>query len=412
MPRPLPPLLLITLIALLLASPVTRAQHDPLSGWPDWVRDSMQAESRRMKFRAVATPDDALRSKLPGKPADPEAFDGGWYFASDIKAQSPLECYIFTGSMDLASLANLMAETNIETITDTHGPLVTRQIFHTGSGEVAGMPYLALEWLYTVKSETQNMVAFTKVRAATKGEVSIACAHNYLGYRDTFARAFAEFVSNAEYADDTPAPYFEEIAQIDVTGLGTGVAYNSYTIDEDGDIKMYAVESSLMATDPATLITSDSYSITYSTPNGQLINAIDISLENGEITSDLRLELNDDDLWVSSGTLQGKTFEAVLDGARSPTSELQQIDMARELFSGDETTKTAHLWIPGIDPSRLLESTMTRDATAEQQAIMTMGPMTATGRFDDEGLLEESDMTIGPVTINLRRIWTNGSFSR
>ena len=47
--------------------------------------------------------------------------------------------------------------------------------------------------------EDQLMVGFTKVRAATKGEVSLVCAHNYLGYRETFADAFGEFITSAEY---------------------------------------------------------------------------------------------------------------------------------------------------------------------------------------------------------------------
>jgi hypothetical protein len=358
MPRHLLP---AVLGALLLATTAARAAETmPMDNWPEWVREAMQAEVRRLKFRSVETPDDSISSKLPGKTATPEALDDGWYFVSDIKAESPLECYLFTSSRDLAALTDAIAEANIEAV-GQQGSVSNRQFYYADAGEVAGMPYLALEWLYTIQTDTQTMVGFTKVRAASKGEKAFVCAHNYLGYRDSFARAFETFVANAEVADDTPAPFYEEIARVDMNAPGASVSYVSYTADDDGDIRVYLAEASLTAVDAATITTSDSYTITYSLPDGELINAYSITAENEEISANLSLNRDDAGDWVSGGTLQGKELAYVIDGNQQPSSEWQQLAMARDLFAGSDDVATTHVWLPTLDPTQFLVATLQRD---------------------------------------------------
>ena len=401
---------LAVLCALLLGTSAVYADGVSMDGWPAWARDSMQAEMKRMKNRTVVTPDDAIRSKLPGKPATPQPMEDGWYFSSDIKAESPLECYLFTSSRDLATLTDVMAEANIEAVAGSHDRVSNRQVFHTEAGEVAGMPYLALEWLYTVERDSEVLVGFTKVRAATKGERAYVCSHNYLGYRATLAKAFATFVENATPADAGPAPFYEEIARLDMNGMGTGVTYASYRRDDDGGIRMDMVESSLMPVDAATVASSDAYTISFSRPDGELINAYDVSVENGEIASNMELNRNAEGNWTSSGTLQGKELAYEIDGAMQPASEWRQLTLARNLFAGDATSVNALVWIPGIDPTQFLEATMTRDdAEVERQAIMTLGPLSYAGRFDASGNLASADMTVGPVTINVERVWSRGA---
>jgi hypothetical protein len=403
--------LLVALSTLLLgASPAAADATASLDSWPAWVGDAMTAEAGRLDYRSVADPDDSVRGRLPGKPEVPRPIEGGWYFISDIGAESPLECYLFTSSRDLATLTDVIAEANIEAVAGSHDKVGARQIFHTEAGEVSGLPYLALEWLYTLERDGQVLIGFTKVRAATKGERAFVCAHNYLGYRDTLARAFTEFVSGTEIADATPAPFYEEIARLDLNGLGTGVTYVSYTTDADGGIRIYTAEASLMPVTAATIATSDSYTISVSSPDGELRNAFEISVENGELISNLSLRRNDEDTWISGGTFQGKELAYEIDGASQPASEWQQLAMARSLFTGDDTSISTRIWMPGIDPTQFMEATMTRDdADVAGQAILTLGPLSYTGRFDESGNLFDASMAIGPVTIDIERIWSRGS---
>ncbi len=408
----MPRRLFLILLGALLFTATRAAETTPIDGWPEWVREAMQVEARRLKFRSVETPDDSLRSKLPGKAAKPAAIEDGWYFLSDIKAESPLECYLFTSSRDLAALTSTIADANIEAV-GQQGSIGNRQIYYADGGVVAGMPYLALEWLYTVQTDAQMLVGFTKVRAATKGEKAFVCAHNYLGYRESFAQAFDEFVSNAEVADDTPAPFYEEIARIDMNAPGASVSYIAYTADDEGDIRAYIAEATITAVDAATVTTSDAYTITYSLSSGELINAYSITAEDGEISANLSLNRGDDGDWVSSGTLQGKDLAYTIDGTQQPSSEWEQIAMARELFAGDEDVASALVWLPTLDPTRFVDATLRRDdAEVERQAIMTLGPLTYTGRFDASGNLADADMTVGPVALRVARIWSQGSVLR
>ena len=406
-----PILTLLALAALSLATTMARADDTAsLDGWPAWVHEAMDAEAKRLKYRELTTPDESVTARLPGKAQDPAPMEGGWYFVSDIKAESPLECYLYTSSMDLATLTDVVAEANIEAVAGSADNVANRRVFHTSAGEVAGMPFLALEWLYTVQRDDQVMVGFTKVRAAAKGENAILCNHNYIGYRDTFAKAFAEFAESLQATDNTPAPFYEEIAKLNMNGLGDGVSYTSYTVDEDGDIRMYSAEASIMPVDPSTISTSDSYRISFAAPTGETISAYSIGVENGEITVNMDLERNDEGTWVSSGVMQEKELSFDIDAAQEPTSEWAQLAMARDLFASDDSSVNALIWMPAIDPTKFLEATMTRDdAEVERQAVMTLGPLSYTGRFDTSGNLVDADLAIGPVVINIERIWSEGS---
>jgi len=408
-------LLSIAIIIIVLATADSHAvpNEQTLESWPDWVSEAMAKETKRLKFRTVEISDGSFSSKLPGKPGTPEAFEGGWYFPSDIKTESPFECYIWNTSMDMATLASLMAENSIENLASNYGDISERTIFDIDAGEVAGIPYLALEWLYLVQGDTQALAAFTKVRAAVKGNMAFACIHSHLGYRETFAKGFAEFVSNAVYEDTSPVPYYEEIAKIDMAGMGSGIAYTSFSIDEDGDIKMDITEASITAVNPSTIVTGDSYTISYMQPDGALINSHSISVENGDITGNLTLQYGENDMWISSGTTQGKEINVEIDGTLMPTSELEQIAMAKELFAGDETSFSAQVWGAEMDPTQFIETTMTRDdAEVPRQAILTLGPLEITGRFDADGNMRDADIVVGPASIEIHRLWSNGSLER
>lgn len=404
-------LLLPGLGALLLAATTTNAGDTAsLDEWPAWVRDAMAAEAGRLKYRDVHDSDAGISVRLPGKAQDPQPMEGGWYFVTDVDAGSPVECYLYNSSKDLAALVNVVAEANIEAVAGSPDNVGNRRVFHTSAGAVAGMPYLALEWLYTVQQGEQTMVGFTKVRAATKGDQALLCNHNYLGYRDTFAAMFTEFVESTGVAHDSAAPFYEEIAQLDMNGFGNGVTYTSFATDDEGDIRMYSVEASLVPVDPSTISTSDSYSISFTSPTGELINAFSIGVENGELSVNMNLERNDEGTWLSSGMLQGKDVVFEIDGSLQPTSEWTQLAKARDLFAGDAASTSALVWMPSIDPTQLLEATMTRDdAEVERQARVTLGPLSYTGRFDASGNIEEADMAVGPVSINIARIWSQGS---
>lgn len=412
MPAGIRLVLLIACATVALSTKNVQAEYTRgTEGWPEWVTESMANEARKPKLRKVKLPDDTLSTQIPGEPDEPQAIDSGWYFPSDIKAESPLECYIYTTDLDMSSLTNYLAETNIEAIGDTYGTVDNRTIYHVDAGATHGYPYMALEWLYTVTGETQTLVAFTKVRVAVKGNIALACTHNAIGYRETFATAFEGFVASTEYPGPDNPPYYEEIATMDINGMGFGVVYTSFSLDEDGDTKEHVVESTLLPMAASSLMFTDSVSYSYSTPDHELISARHVDVENGEITNNLTLQRNEDGDWVSSGTLQGdKPFEKIIDGAQTPGSDLGMITMTRELFAGEEQSITTKMWIPTADPTRFLDASLTRDdAEIERQGTVSLGPINVSGSFDESGNMTDGKMSFGPLTVDIKRVWSNGS---
>ncbi len=415
MPRNLHTLCLACAV-LLLSLSEARAQQ-PLDDWPDWVQKRMQDEAGKLTFSRVDVPDDTVTVSLPGKPDAPQAIDDGWYLSTDIDAGSPLECYVVLGARDLATVTHTMAKISSEAVAAQHGEISQRYFHFVDGGEVTGMPYLALEWIYTIKNaDEQLLVGFTKVRAATKGQRTFVCTHNNLGYRDTFAKAFDGFVANASIPDATRAPYYEEIVKVDMNGIGSGIVYVAYfppdSTNNENLTEIRISESALMPVDASTVMTSDSTSVTLEDPAGVVDSAVEIAVENGEITRDLDLWRDEekDFNWAVSGTLQGKEIAAEIDGDLKPAGALRQLEMAREVFAEGGNSVDALVWIPSADPTRFLTATMTRDdAETAQQAILQLGPLSYVGRFDDDGNMYDATMSIGPIKIGMERIWSHGS---
>ena len=381
-----------------------------MDGWPDWVVKEMAKETRKTKPRDVKMPVDNISTRLPGKVSPPQAIEDGWYLLSDIKAGTQLECYIYSTSLDLAGVTQLLAEQSIQaTITANQGTAHTPFTHYIDAGEVNGYPFLALEVLTTIETETQTVVGFTKVRAAVKGEKALACVHSQIGYRESFAKIFSDFVANTDIQGPETEPYYEEISDLNFNGLGSGISYYSFTEDEDGDTVGYVIEAALIAVDQNNITANDTLTISYITPDHELINVIDVEVENGELTRRMALQRNDEGTWIASGTFQGKEISNEIDGALSPATDAMWIAATRDLFQQETTSVTLDTWVPSIDPTRLLAATIQRDdEEVAGQAKISLGPLEYVGRFDTDGNLLEATLPMGPIVIDTKRLWSKG----
>ncbi len=403
----------VTLFLLACTLTVPGHAQQSIDDWPEWIQKIMvkEAGKRTMKPKTVATPDDALTFTMPGKPDAPVEIDGGWYFASDIKAEVPFECYVFTDEMDLASLLTTVADINIESNAENNdnGKVGNKSVFFHDAGAIDDVPYLALEWSYTIGEAPNMLVGFTKVRAAIDGEIAVACSHNYLGWRDTFEKAFEMFVRSADYERRSPEPYYAEIITSALGEQNIGVTWGSYTLDADGDTEIRLYDSSLIPVDAGTLQTGDTSTLQFSTPDGYVINEYVASVENGELMTQLELGYRDES-WVVSGTVQGKELDIVLDSQQPLLSSLGQQRAARDLFAGDDDETSFELWLPEADPSRILSASIARnDADVARQAMLKLGPLEMLAIIDDIGSVESATMQVGPAELSMQRVYVTGS---
>ncbi|MDJ0926712.1 MAG: hypothetical protein QNJ73_03590 [Gammaproteobacteria bacterium] len=402
-------------VALASAAPAAVADDGATAnnGWPQWLADAMGEENLRIRIRKVVLEDGLIKTRMAGKAAGkPQQIDGGWYLPRDIGTGAPLECWAFTASVDPATIANTIAEQILSASQQANGPLVDRSLYFVDAGAIDGAPFLALEWIYSVGEEPEVRVGLAKVRVAVKDEFSFACAHNFVGYRETFALAFEHFVREAKVKSSEPAPYYQEIFVQRLGEQPIGVSLSTFTLDEDGDTRIEMMETSLIPVDGATLATSDTWFFGWSSPDGRLINQRVAKSENGELTMNLALDPLDAGLWGVSGTFQGKEIAHEIVHDSAPMSELGQMLAVQDLLAdGDRVSTSVPVWMPAADPTGFIEAEVALEPEGREDGLgrLTMGPLSIDARFDPSGSLMAGTLQAGAAQLVLERVWVNGT---
>lgn len=380
---------------------------------PDWLQKAMAREARKVPASRVEVGDGFFESRLVGElTSKPQEVDGGWYMLSNIGTAAPIECWVFTDPVDLATLAANIAEASMQSAAQLNGRLGERSIYHVDAGAYGAAPYLALEWFYTVGEPPQARVGLSKVRVALQDEVTLACGHNDAGYRETFAKAFEGFVRGARFDKGTPAHYYEEVVVQKIGSQPIGIARSTFTRDDEGDSEINVVESALIPVDGSTLSTTDTWRSGFSRPDGTLINQSVATSENGELTMQLSLAPMEDGSWYVSGTYHGKTIERELEAGARPVSEIGQMMAVQQLFNDVERDDVAmDVWIPQADPTQFLSAgvAMAADGRAEGLGQLTLGPMSIDAEFDPSGSLRSGHMQAGVMSVELDRVWVEGT---
>jgi hypothetical protein len=263
--------------------------------------------------------------------------------------------------------------------------------------------------MYSVGEAPDTLIGLTKVRTATINGTAFACAHNEVGYRDTFANAFRQFVASAKTAGKNPN-YYEEIVLQTIGNQRVGVAHMALALDDEGFTEITAVESMLIPVDNQTLHVSDTWRAGFSRPDGTLTNQNVAQSENGDLTMQLSLEPSASGDWQVSGTIQGKDFKQALDGGINPVSDLGQMLAVNGMMTRQQANPTTmDVWVPSADPGRFLAANVELDTHGEPgRGTVTIGPMSITAQFDSSGSMVTGSVHAGATAISLQRIWVRG----
>ena len=400
------PAAVLYLMLFLVAAPAS-AETD-MSGWPEWLRTAMLAESDSDRTRTQKFGENAS-VKLPGKPQDPQAIESGWYLPTDIGEGGLIECYLFTSQPDLATTAVQLGDVNIEQMAAAYGTVGNKSLYHLDAGAIGAAPYFALDWMYTVGDAPEAKAALTKVRIAVNGSLVQACTHNSLGYRETLAKAFQSFVTSLDYPTTAPDPYYREIAQIRFGEQPLGLVWFSYVLDAEGDTEIYMSDAQIVPIDSATIQFGDTSSVSYSYPNGELINQVSAAVENGELVTNLDLRRDAEDNWIVSGTFQGKELDVTLDADAVPLSALGQQFRTEEFLDSEDDRITFAAWVPDADPASFLTAALERiDDDSPHNVRMLIGPVIMDAEVDETGSAKRGSMQAGAATMHIERIYVDG----
>jgi hypothetical protein len=401
----------LPVMALLMTTLViATAQAQQMGGWPDSQQEAMTRESGNLESRQFAIADGQYRFEIAGKATTPSPFDGGWSFESDIGSDAMLECYIFTNEQPLAQILHLVATTNIAAnVAANDGDLDNLTVLAMDAGQIDGAPYVAVQWVYNVGVAPNNVFGMTTAHAASNGALTQVCSHNAVGYRETVRQTFETFVRSTTQPEPTDPPYYAEIKVQRQADRRFGVTRTTYTLDAEGDTLIQTTATALVRGSRNPITPRDETIISWSTPDGLLINAAASTVTASVLTTDLRADLDDNGDWLVSGTFNDTEIEQSIDGTATVISDLGQMQIARNLFSGEQSTATYDAWMPNIDPSRFQRVEISRDdAEIPRQAALTMGPLPFVARFGENGELTYAQLNAGPADIFIERVWWQG----
>lgn len=320
-------------------------------------------------------------------------------------------CWLQPGGIDLgASTARLS-----KSLLDEAG-VEQRSIQAVEAGAVGRHPYLGVRWLYVSVENGDRALGELHLLLASKGPAGVICIQDEVGFNGTFLHFFDELVSSlpAGPARGWVDPYYAEVVKMSMSGHDVGVQTLEFTRDVEGDTRSAAAVAMIVPVSSTELASTDGLDIEWSSESGDVINASYELLEGEGPPSWFRLDPHPDGGWQVSGVAQDKEIEAVI-GDEQLVSDLGQARALRSLVAGGAVGETLRfaVWDASADPTRLLDARATlleRTDGGRARMSFELGPVTVEGAVDARGSLLEASMTVGPVQVEMRRIYQHGDF--
>jgi hypothetical protein len=248
-----------------------------------------------------------------------------------------------------------------------------------------------------------------------KNDKGIYCAHVDLGYTKSFAAVAKALAATFQSTTDTPAPYYEEIAVATMAGKKMGVALLTLERDPDGDTKAVQTTAMLIPGPAGTLHSQDAVDLEWIRTDSSLINATHFIAKDGELTTDVALNVVED-AWVVDGKLDGKKFNEKLKADAQPGTWVAQALGLRKLLSTDNPIGAEHTmssWLAS-DPGKLIDArtkVIAKSGNKHFKAEATAGEINATVTIDTTtGTVDVAEMKIGGMELTIERVYVNGSF--
>jgi hypothetical protein len=403
---------LLAVVALASSHPATADTE------PDWLVAARAREGKPAPTQRVESSDKAIAFSVPARLIRPiTATDGSYLFDLDIGGSLPASCEIFAGDVALASLLGETSENLLNAAKAAQGSkLEASKPDRIDAGVMGDAPFMALDLAYRARTGEEARFGTVKQLAAVRLGHVLYCSHDEVGYVRSLRDVFAAMLSSLVVANPPAPPRYLAVDVVSIGGQPLGLQLARLEADADGDLKMTTSVSLMLGTGDDGMSTSQDMTVQWTRPDGSLLNAFHIGADDDGITTELRLE-PEGDRWNVSGTLQGKELAQSLVAAPAPDSLLTSAwairDLTRATGSSGRAT-TQRLWVPGIDPTRLINVT-TRIAEpvppAAVKATQSMGPVTAELVLDrTSGDLVRGSLPIGAQRMEMVRVHVQGEF--
>ena len=393
-------------LPLLLSHSVQSKQLVDTTSFPDWLKDAMAKEASLEQHSLIEFEKLGLKFQVPGKVNQESTDEGFSYYTVDIGSGVPVECYIHSVFDGAANSLLAIMEAGIEVSEQVNNKKLSQKFnFALDSGVIGEVPYLAMDVMYHLGDDDQKLAGIVKGMSARNGDYLLTCTHNELGYHQTFKRIFESVVSG--FKVPAQEPFYQAIYQFSFNGTPMGYARETYLLDADGDIVNVGDSGMLVAVDANSVMRTDSFGQEWSKPDGSLINAYEISVENSELASELSIQWQND-TWQVTGESHGKSVEYVL-GHKETLSSSYATFLAAKSLNDQNPFETLQMWMSEVDASVASPVVISSiKDNPEANLKVDMGPLIFKYLADEQMILRQGGMQIGPVNIKMELLWSKG----
>jgi hypothetical protein len=382
------------------------------AGDPQWLKDARAKEAPKISVREIKSTDGWFRARVPANlVGNIELSEGSYSVQLDVGAPSPLSCEVFPDGMDVADglkriFANIISDANSQQKVETHA------LESVDAGNWDDIAWLQATWIYRVSDGRDKLLGGARQYSFDKDGVGVYCGISDLGYSNTTSNVVRALATSLTVAKPAAPAYFTEILVWSARGMNIGVTKTRYERDADGDTQS-SVDISMLFPVNGKAISSDGLRREWVRPDGELINAVAVMVEDGNMTANLRLDPRDD-RWVISGKRHGKDVEKMLPENSRPGSGIGLSMALRQLVARPSPVGAEHLmWIwDGGDLLGLAESRtrITRSTGLEFIADYQLGKDKSTVTLDRKGAATAMQMSVAGMTLEMRRVYVTGSF--
>lgn len=379
---------------------------------PQWLMDARAREAGKISPQEIRSTDGWFSARVPAKSVGKiELSEGSYSVQLEVGAPSPLSCEVFPEGLDMADGLRRIFE-NIISQPGEGNTVEMHALESVDAGNWNEVPWLQANWLYRIFDGKDKLLGNARQYAFDKDGVGVYCGFSEFGYLKTTNEVVKSFASSLRFSKPSATPHYREILLWSMRGMNIGVSNTRYERDAEGDTRA-TVEMSLIFPVTGKATTFDSVRHEWVQPDGELINAVAVVSENGNMLSNLQLK-PDDGKWVISGKSRGKEVAQSIPASTPPGSAIGLAFALRKLAARENPTGAEQqMWIwDGGDLLRLNQSrTRITGATAEGLvADYTLGKDNSKVTLDRKGAVLGMQMPMGPMTLEMRRVYTSGSF--
>ena len=390
---------------------IPKQRHDfvDISAFPNWFKDAMARESDLSETSTLDIHYYNIHTPVKGNISLVYEDERLLQYSLDIGADAPAECYVIYEHSGLATAISKLTDLQVATVAENNEkPLTSRFVYAIDAGMVSDTPYLSLDTLITLGEGEEKSVGMVKALAAQTNDSLQACFHSSIGFRDTFDEAFESFVQAFTEGETNPE-FFETIYKMSIGPRIIGYAREKYSLDADGDVSGTKDSALLIPVDQTNLMTSDSKAISWSHPDGTLINQFNSSVDNGELSSRYTIQ-HDGTAWRVEGELQGKTIAAELDYNGPLVSDYGSYLGYADLLASDDEQLTMPAWISEADPTAVTEMQVRKVSDGDGANLeLTMGSMLIRFVSDEHGVSDNGVLRQGPLEFYFDKLYQKGT---